>query len=229
MKKTALIAGATGVAGRNLLARLVADPEWDVIALSRRAPDVPSVYRHIAADLLSKLSMPLDVTHVFYTAYVERQTPAITVAPNLSMLKNLLDALEISAPNLQHFHLLHGTKWYGSHLGPFKTPAREDDPRVAGPNFYYAQMDEILARQRGRKWTWSSARPHAICGFATGNPMNLVMVIAVYATLCKELGWTFHHPGTETNYRALYQVTDSRLLADAMLWMATDKIGRAHV
>src|SRR5215831_17753809 len=35
-KKTALVAGATGVVGRNLLRRLVSDPDWDVIAVSRR-------------------------------------------------------------------------------------------------------------------------------------------------------------------------------------------------
>lgn len=48
-QKTALVAGATGVVGRNLLRQLVSDPDWDVIAASQRAPDR---YRHIAADPL---------------------------------------------------------------------------------------------------------------------------------------------------------------------------------
>src|SRR5215471_3804172 len=52
IKKTALVAGATGVVGRNLLRRLVSDPDGDVIAVSRRKPDVEGEYRHIAADLL---------------------------------------------------------------------------------------------------------------------------------------------------------------------------------
>jgi hypothetical protein len=99
-----------------------------------------------------------------------------------------MDAIEPASPDLAHVNLMHGTKWYGNHLGPFKTPAKEDDPRHMPPNFYYDQQDLVAARQRGKTWTWSTARPHAICGFATGNPMNLVMVLAVYATISKALG-----------------------------------------
>ena len=138
------------------------------------------------------------------------------------MLGNLLDAVEPASPELAHINLMQGTKWYGNHLGPFKTPAREDDPRHMPPNFYYDQQDTVAARQRGRRWTWSAARPHAICGFATGNPMNLVMVIAVYAAISKALGMPLRHPGTEANWRALYQCTDAELLARAVTWMATE-------
>ena len=227
-KKTALVAGATGVAGRNLLQRLAGDSDWDVIALSRRKPAIDGHYRHIAVDLLdaadarAKLGGALGVSHIFYAAYVERKTWADMVAPNLAMLANVMDAVEPVSPGLAHVHLMHGTKWYGSHLGPFKTPAKEDDARALGPNFYYDQQDFIAARQKHKNWNWSAARPHAICGFAVGNPMNLVMVLAVYATLCKELGLPFCHPGADANFRALYQVTDSDLLAHAMVWMATD-------
>lgn len=226
--RTAIVAGATGVAGRNLLAHLIAQRGWDVIAVSRRLPDVAGDYRHIPTDLLdpqdcaAKLGAPFGVTHVFFAAYVEGRDPASSVAPNVAMLANLLDVIEPASPALAHIHLMEGTKWYGSHLGPFKTPAREDDARRPGPNFYYDQQDLLVTRQRGKRWTWSAARPHAICGFATGNPMNLVMVLAVYATLARELGLPFHHPGTAANYHALYQVTDSALLARASVWMASD-------
>src|SRR5215472_16268668 len=163
-RKKALIAGATGVAGRNLLRHLLSLDDWDVIAVSRRKPDVEGRYEHVAVDLLDRaqtfeaLKRPRGVTHVFFSAYFERPTWAEMVAPNQTMLVNLM----------------HGTKWYGNHLGPFKTPAKEDDPRHMPPNFYYDQQDLVTARQRGKTWTWSTARPHAICGFATGNPMNLV-------------------------------------------------------
>ena len=138
------------------------------------------------------------------------------------MLANLLDAVEAGSPELRHVNLMHGTKWYGNHLGPFKTPAREDDPRHMPPNFYYDQQDLVAARQHGKQWTWSTGRPHAICGFATGNPMNLVMVLAVYASISKALGLPLRHPGTAKNHRALYQCTDTALLSKAVVWMATD-------
>src|SRR5262249_39113205 len=75
-----------------------------------------------------------------------------------------------TAPDLAHVNLMHGTKWHGNHLGPFKTPAKEDDPRHMPPNFYYDQKDLVAARQQGKAWTWSTARPHASCGLSTGNP-----------------------------------------------------------
>ena len=227
-RKTALIAGATGVVGRNLLRHLLGLGDWDVIALSRRVPDIDGAYRHIAIDLLDtsdckdKLGALAEVTHIFFAAYVERPSWAEMVAPNLAMLVNLMDAVEPAAAGLRHVNLMHGTKWYGNHLGPFKTPAKESDPGHIPPNFYYDQQRFIVARQAGKDWTWSSARPHSICGFATGNPMNLVMVIAVYATISKALGLPLRHPGSAANAQALFQVTDSGLLARACTWMATD-------
>jgi nucleoside-diphosphate-sugar epimerase len=227
-RKRALVVGATGVVGRAMLRHLLAAGGWEVLAVSRRKPDVDGQYEHLAVDLLDRaatraaLGEPRGVTHVFYSAYVERATWTEAVPPNLAMLGNLLDAVEPASPELAHINLMQGTKWYGNHLGPFKTPAREDDPRHMPPNFYYNQQDTVAARQRGRRWTWSAARPHAICGFATGNPMNLVMVIAVYAALSKALGMPLRHPGTEANWRALYQCTDAELLARAVTWMATE-------
>jgi nucleoside-diphosphate-sugar epimerase len=226
-KGTALVAGATGVVGRNLLRLLVSDPDWNVIAVSRRTPDIEGEYRHIAADLVdpidagAKLGGLTDVTHVFFSAYIEKPSWVEMVAPNMALLTNLMDAAEPAAKGLQHVNLMHGTKWYGSHLGPFKTPAKETDPGHMPPNFYYDQQAFIVERQKGKAWTWSSARPHGICGFAIGNPMNLVMVLAVYATISKALGLPLRHPGSEANARALYNVTDGQLLARACVWMAT--------
>src|SRR5215468_2419270 len=165
-RKKALIAGATGVVGRNLLRHLVALDDWDVIAVCRRKPDIEGQYEHVAVDLLGRaqtfeaLKRPRGVTHVFFSAYIERPTWAEMVAPNQTMLVNLMDAIETASPDLAHVNLMHGTKWYGNHLGPFKTPAKEGDPRHMPPNFYYDQQDLVAARQRGKTWTWSTARPH---------------------------------------------------------------------
>ena len=228
IRKTALVAGATGVVGRNLLRQLIPDPDWDVIAVSRRKPNIEGNYRHLSVDLLDpayakkKLGGLSEVTHIFYAAYIEKPSWSDMVAPNLAMLVNLIDAIEPAALNLAHVNIMHGTKWYGSHLGPFKTPAKENDPGRLPPNFYYDQHTFIEERQVGKNWTWSTARPHSICGFAIGNPMNLVMVLAIYATISKALGLPLRHPGSEANAGALYNVTDSDLLARACVWMSTD-------
>lgn len=226
-QQTALVAGATGVVGRYLLAHLARSGAWNVIALSRRMPDVAGAYRHIPVDLLdragtqARLSELSEATHIFFAAYVERADPAALVADNLALLVHLLDAIEPIAPALQHVHLVHGSKWYGSHLGRYRTPAKETDPRHLPPNFYYDQQDHVAARQRGKAWSWTASRPHGICGFSLGSPMNLIMVIAVYATLCRELELPLDFPGTPGNYGAIYQCTDSWHLAKAIEWLAT--------
>ena len=228
-KQKALIAGATGCVGRNLLKHLLTIGGWEITALSRRKPDLPGNYEHIAVDLMdagqckAKLAHLTDVTHLFFAAVVTNPDPLaqVLISDNLTLLRNTVETIEPIAKGLQHIHFVQGTKWYGSHLGPFKTPAREDDPRHMPPNFYYNQWDYMVERQRGKPWTYSSARPHAISGFAIGNPSNLTMVIGIYAVISKALGLPLCHPGTAENYRALYQCTDSGLLARAIVWMAT--------
>lgn len=226
-KRKALIAGATGVVGRNLLRHFVARGDWEIVALSRRKPDVEGTYEHISVDLMdaagckTRLGHLADVTHVFFAACVAGPDLAELVSSNLTLLRNLVETIEPVAADLRHIHFMHGSKWYGSHLGPYRTPAREDDPRHPPPNFYYDQWDYMVERQRGKSWTYSSARPHAVSGFAIGNPSNLTTVIAIYAAISRELGLPLCHPGTPGNYRALYQCTDSGLLARAMVWMAT--------
>ncbi len=229
IERTAVIAGATGVVGRYLLRHLLQTGEWNVIALSRRRPDVAGEFRHVAVDLhdaadcRAKLAPLGDATHVFHAAFVQVADAAEQVARNAAMFTNLVTAIEGAAPSLRHVHLVEGTKWYGSHLGAFLNPAREHHPRHAGANFYFDQQDWLEARQRGKAWTWSAVRPHAVCGFSVGSPMNLALSLAVYGTLCRDLGLPFSHPGPAANFRALYQLTDSGLLARAITWMATSE------
>ena len=224
----ALVVGATGVVGRNMISHLLREGSWDITAISRRAPDLVGAFDHVSVDLLDahdaalKLRQLRGVTHVFYSAYLERASWIESTAPNNAMLTNLLDALQPVMSRIEHINLMHGTKWYGSHLGPFKTPAKENDPRGPGPNFYHDQLDLVSERQRNQNWTWSAVRPHAICGIATGNPMNLINVIAVYASLAKARGLPLSFPGTEANFNALYQCVDAGHLARAVTWMATD-------
>ncbi len=227
-KRTALVTGASGLVGGYLLKYLLDQGGWDIVAASRRKPDIPGNYRHIAVDLLdpadckSKLGSLKDVSHIFFVAYIERSDPRDLVTANLGMLVNLVETIEAVSPVLEHVHLSEGTKWYGNHLGPFKTPAKEDDPRHMPPNFYYDQQDFLEQRQKGKRWGWSAVRPHAVCGFSTGGPMNLTLAIAVYAAISKELGLPLSFPGKPGAYSALYQCTDAALLAKGITWMATE-------
>ena len=226
-RKTAVVVGSLGVIGRNFVAHLEGAQEWEIVGLSRRLPDFPSRARAISVDLLdpadcrAKLSALRDATHVFYCAFQPRPTWAEHNAPNVAMLANAVEAVEAVAPRLERVVLLEGTKIYGSHLGPFKTPAKESDPPHMLPNFYFDQEQWLRQRQAGKRWSYAALRPQTVCGFSVGSPMNITTVIAVYAAISKELGLPLRFPGKRGAYEAVYQVTDAEHLARAMLWAGT--------
>lgn len=229
-----VVAGAQGVIGRAAAEHFARQAGTTVYGLSRRPVDLPGV-RPISVDLLNpadvrdKLGGLSDATHLVFGAYVEKPTAAEKSAVNSALLNNLLDVLEPAAPGLRHVTLYQGGKAYGADLGPFKTPAREDDPRLMPPNFYYDQEDILRRRSEGKAWSWTALRPEAVCGFAVGNPMNLAMVIAVYATLSKELGLPLRFPGPLGAYRALYQVSSADILARAADWAGTTPQARGEI
>jgi nucleoside-diphosphate-sugar epimerase len=227
-RKHALVVGASGLVGTNFLRHLSRHEDWETTSLSRRPPDAGMATRHVSLDLLDRaacidvLASLRDITHVFYLSRAVEDRYTIKVAPNVEMLQNLLDGLDGANGRLQHVQLMHGLKWYGSHLGPFRTPAKESHPRPVIANFYYDQYDFIVERQRGKGWTWSTLRPHFVCGVAIDSPSNIMSAICAYATVLKEMGQTLSFPGPVGNFNAAFTYTSVDLLAQAMLWAATD-------
>ncbi|WP_412467257.1 SDR family oxidoreductase [Pedobacter sp. KLB.chiD] len=228
--KTALVVGASGIIGSNLISHLEHLEDWDIIGLSRRGGHDTGKTRYIAVDLRNaaetkeKLSALTGVTHIFYAAYQDKSTWAALVAPNLEMLINVVNIIESIAEDLQHISLMQGYKVYGAHYGPFKTPAKETDGGHMPPEFNVAQQQFLEATQKGKKWNWSALRPSVVAGTALGNPMNLISVIAVYASISKELGLPLRFPGKSGAYDKLLDITDARLLAKATVWAATNPI-----
>jgi nucleoside-diphosphate-sugar epimerase len=222
--KTCIVAGAQGVAGRALLEELESRSDWEIIAISRRTPEFATRARFVSLDLTDQdacspmLAEFTRTTHICFAAYAPRASLADEIAPNLAMLVNLVSAMDRISPALRHVAIVHGSKWYGNHLGPYKTPAREDDPRHMPPNFYYDQQDWLEAFQQGKRWTWSSWRPHGLCGLSVGSAMNQLNALALYATISRELGLPLRFPGHPAAFRAVYQFTDATLLARAILW-----------
>ncbi|MRG56197.1 NAD-dependent epimerase/dehydratase family protein [Phyllobacterium sp. SYP-B3895] len=227
-RKKAVVVGANGIIGGNLIAHLVELGDWEIVGLSRRGGKAAGKLTHIAVDLLDindtrdKLAGLADATHIFYAAYQDRPSWAELVPPNLAMLVNVVNAIEPIAPRLKHISLMQGYKVYGAHLGPFKTPARETDANHMPPEFNIDQQDFLEALQRGKTWTWSALRPSVVIGFALRNPMNLASVIAVYASMSRELGIPLRFPGKPGSYDSLIEMTDAGLLARATVFIATN-------
>jgi nucleoside-diphosphate-sugar epimerase len=231
-QRQAVVVGALGVIGRYIVERLLADGGWSVLGLSRRAANDAPGYRHIALDLLdakntaTRLSGLSGATHVFYAAFQAAQGAAAgyasNIAPNRDMLVHAVTAIDRVSAALRRVVLVTGTKYYGTHLGPFKTPARESDPRHAGANYYFDQIDWLAEFRRGKRWDVVELRPQTLCGFAPGTPMSLAPALAVYAAIMKEQGLPLHFPGKPGAFASIYQVTESVHFANAALWAATE-------
>ena len=145
--------------------------------------------------------------------------------PNLAMLTNVVEAVEPAAERLAHVSLMQGYKVYGAHLGPFETPARERRPAPHAARVQRRPAGVPRDTAVGAGWTWSALRPSVVIGFGLGNPMNLAVVIAVYATLCRELGVPLRFPGRPGAYDGRVEMTDAGLLALAATWAATNPAG----
>ena len=227
--RTALVVGASGIAGSAIVEQLRQSGGWTVLALSRN-PLPGAQARHISADLLSADSVAQALsdekpTHIFFTAWSKQNTEQENIRVNAAMLRDLLSALD-HAP-VEHVALMTGLKHY---LGPFETygagpipetPFREEEPRLPVPNFYYAQEDELWAAAERQGFRWSVHRSHTVIGHAVGNAMNMGLTLAAQASICKELGRPFVFPGSETQWNSLTDMTDAGLLAEHMIWAAT--------
>lgn len=225
--RTGLVLGDGGVVGRSLALHLARTPGWRAIGLSRRA-EGPEGVEHLSADMLERRQLDRhaarlrEVTHLFVAAKAPAADAAAEAAANRLLLDNVLDALRDAGAPLQRVVLVHGTKWYGCHLGPYAVPAREEDPRAPGPLFYFDQHDLVAARSGAEGWDWTSLRPHTVWGYSQGTGNNLVTLIGVYAALLKAAGRPLDFPGPEANFRKRSQATTASLLARALRWAAEE-------
>src|SRR4051794_3410758 len=203
-----LVTGASGVVGNAVVERLLERGTFDVIALSRRTPEIDSTrsFRHLSVDLRDKeaahaaLSQLDDVTHLVYAALYEK--PGLIAGwqerdqmdTNLAMLQNTLEPL-LGHKLLRHVTTLQGTKAYGIHVHPMPIPARERAPRDPHENFYWLQEDYLKDKAREHGFAWTILRPQLIIGRPWGVTMNLAPIIGVYAAICREEGLPFGFPG----------------------------------
>jgi len=226
MTKKLLIAGASGVVGMAAVEAFLREG-WQVVALSRRAPEVQGSFEHLAVDLrdatasADALGTLTDVTHVVYTALFEK--PGLIggwqerdqMDTNLAMLRNCLTPLLKPGHKLEHVSLLQGTKAYGIHLHPMPIPARERAPRDPHANFYWLQEDWLKEQAAALGFQFTILRPQLIIGAAYGVAMNLAPVIGAYAAVCRELGEPMSFPG---GVSYVWEAVDARLLAKVFVW-----------
>lgn len=224
-----LIVGASGLVG-TAAAISFAGAGWPVVAASRRRPELldDANIDFVPMDLQDKEACAAvcgklrGITHVVYTAVYE--LPGLVggwsdpeqISSNGQMLENLLVGL-CQANQLKHVTLLQGTKAYGAMVGPMRVPARESQPRVEHPNFYWVQEDFLRDHAMRHDYSFTILRPQMIVGPNHGVVMNLPPVVGVYAALRQAEGLPLAFPGGVN--RAM-EAVDARLVGDACLWAA---------
>src|SRR4051794_30047367 len=227
-----LIAGASGVVGSAAVDAFLEDGDWEVVAASRRAPEISSgrPFEHLSVDLQDAAAARDafgrldDVTHVVYAALYEKPglipgwTERDQMETNLAMLRNVMEPLTAASGALRHVSLLQGTKAYGVHVHPIPVPARERAPRDHHENFYWLQEDFLREAAAQHGFDWTILRPQVILGGPVGVAMNVVPVIGVYGAICRAEGLPFGFPGGPP---WVWQGVDSRIVGGALLWAAS--------
>jgi nucleoside-diphosphate-sugar epimerase len=242
---TAIVTGATGILGREIVAELSKAPEkWKTIhALSRsKKEDFASnvVHDHIdlsaSADEMAQQLSHVSGEYVFFAAYLQKDTEQENWDVNGAMLSNFLQALTKNGTTktLEKIVLITGAKQYGVHLGQAKNPMEESDPWLRDskwpPNFYYKQQDVLHEFCREHTHVdWVVTYPNDVIGFARGNFMNLALSIGLYAAVSAEMqrsgaeeadGLVF--PGSESFYTKFDCFTSSQLQAQFCCWAALE-------
>ena len=221
--RSVAVVGAAGTIGQAVVEEFV-ENGYFVTAMARRRSYWPTTAAYEQVDLWDTQATIDTFKRVgshdllVFAAYQDGPDVGGIVGPNVELMQNTLDAAVAADWNVEHVTLYQGGKYYGAHIGPFKTPAKETDPRIPGPNFYYDQQDLLELRAARDGFAYSIFRPEAVCGIAPGNPLNLFLIIAAYGAICRELGMPMRFPGTKAAYESLYQVTDAGLLARATVW-----------
>ena len=226
-----------GILGREIVRALGKDPkQWQTVyALSRsQKEEYPPNVKHSHIDLtedargMAKQLEGVKAEYVFFAAYLQKDTEQENWDVNGAMLKNFLEALEITGASkkIKRVVLTTGAKQYGVHLGTVKCPMEETDPWVEGPgrppNFYYNQQRVLAEKAKQGGWDWVVTYPNDVIGVAKGNFMNLGTSLGLYCAISKEIDGNLMFPGSEVFYTMFDSFTYSRLHADFNLWAAME-------
>ncbi|KAL0933759.1 nad dependent epimerase dehydratase family protein [Colletotrichum truncatum] len=237
---TAIVTGATGILGREIVKELGSRPnEWSQIyALSRsKKEEFPGnvVQSHIdlcaSTQEMAQEMKGIEAEYIFFAAYLEQSSEAENSKVNGDMFEAFLRALEInnSVSKIKRVILVCGAKQYGVQHGRVKIPMQETDPWLPeeepfAPNFYYRQqriLQEFCARHTHISWVVTY--PSEVIGIAKGNFMNFGTAVAVYAATQRELGESeLVFPGAEDFYTRVTMFTDAQVHGQFCRWAALE-------
>ncbi|KAJ4398046.1 hypothetical protein N0V91_010511 [Didymella pomorum] len=251
----ALVFGASGISGWAILNEIVTYPTPTTFAritgLSNRpltieqallphdhrlrlinGVDLTKSMSEVVQMLREKVEDAHTISHVFFTAYIQRDDFESLKKVNTTLLDTAIRAVEQVSTALKMVVLQTGGKGYGLEFPDklsIETPLREDMSRIPEPYaskiFYYSQYDTLADLSRNKKWTFTEVRPDGIIGFTPiSNAMNLSQGIALYLAIYREVhgqGAKVKWPGTEKSWKCKHSDTSQGILARMEIYAAT--------
>lgn len=232
-----LVVGGSGLVGTAAV-DVFASRGWEVVAVSRsgKPDDRPNVTVE-PLDLLDTAACEAfvaahpEITHVVYAALfelpglIEGWKDEEQMTTNREMLRNVLEPLSRTG-RLEHISVLQGTKAYGLHFHPIRTPSRESEPRDDHPNFYWLQEDLVRELSATAGFAFTIFRPTLVVGPNIGGSMNVSLVIGAYGALQREAGLPMPFPG---GVEYVQDAVDARLIGSAAEWAATAPTARNEI
>ncbi|KAI9721321.1 MAG: hypothetical protein M1828_005181 [Chrysothrix sp. TS-e1954] len=253
-KRHALVFGASGVSGWAIVKELLKYPTGDtfnlVTGLTNRplslsdsslpadprlqlasAIDLTSSVDSVVAALKQKVKSVETVTHVFFTAYIEKPDFQSLKAVNVDLCKTAISAIDQISPNIQAVILQTGGKGYGVEFTDklsIAPPLKESAPRIPKPYydniFYYGQHDILKDMSSTRSWTFSEVIPDVIIGFTPGtNFMNCAQGLGLWLSLVREIedqGAKVPFPGTDKSWLCKHTDSSQDILARSEIHIA---------
>lgn len=178
------------------------------------------------------------VTHVIFTAYIEKPDYDSLRAVNTNLLNTAIGAIDKVAPKLESVVLQTGGKAYGVEFSDklkIEPPLKESQPRIPKPYydniFYYTQHDTLKEMSASRSWTYSETRPDVIIGFTPGsNFMNCAQGLGLWLSLAREVhgaGAKIPFPGSQASWKNKHSDTFQDILGRLDIYAAVnhDKCG----
>lgn len=159
----------------------------------------------IVSGLKSKVKDVESVSHVFFTAYIEKPTYPELVDINEKLVRNAISAIDqVAGSSLKAVILQTGGKFYGVEFPKdikIEPPLKADAPRIPKPwsdnIFYYQQYDVVQELSKNKSWNFYEVRPDVIVGFTPGsNFMNITQGVGFYLSLYRAV----HGEGAEVSF-----------------------------
>ncbi|KAF2228310.1 hypothetical protein BDZ85DRAFT_255757 [Elsinoe ampelina] len=167
--------------------------------------DLTGSVESIVSGLKSKVKDVSSVSHVFFTAYIEKPSYPELVEINKRLVSNAISAIsKVAGSSLKAVILQTGGKHYGVEFADkvnIQPPLKADAARIPSPIgdniFYYNQYDVISDLRKGHSWNFYEVRPDVIVGFTPGsNFMNISQGLGFYFTLYRAV----HGAGAEVPF-----------------------------